>query len=225
MILSELSDWLGLVTSEHFDRPRFIATLGVSFQPYDDLIAALGAMPAGYDVDAAVGVQLDAVGLWVGVERWIAIPLDPWFRLDVDGLGLDQGIWYDPRELVVDRLRLDDDYFRLLIYARIGSDHWDGTIPGAYDAWAPIETITGFEILIQDYGDMSMAVALFGMAAPDPLTLALFSGGYLTLKPAGVRVHYLVQSAPAARYFGFDVDNAHIGGLDRGAWGLEIGSA
>jgi hypothetical protein len=116
-------------------------------------------------------------------------------------------------------LSLPDDAYRTLLRARIASNHWDGTIPGAYAIWNELFAGTGLGILIGDGGDMTMLYALTG-PVPDAVTLALFIGGYLTLKPATIGVsNYMTPSVPNAPYFGIGLENAAIGGLDVGAFG------
>ena len=60
-------------------------------QPFVDEQSVLNSLPGKYDLDSAVGVQLDAVGEWVGISRELAVPLsNVYFSLDIAGLGLDQ---------------------------------------------------------------------------------------------------------------------------------------
>lgn len=46
-----------LVTSEHADKPRFIASLLAITNPFVDLQAVLADLPADFDLDQAVGAQ------------------------------------------------------------------------------------------------------------------------------------------------------------------------
>lgn len=215
------SPYLDLVTSEHQPRPKFMATLSASIQPFADAIALLQTFPGLYDLDDAVGTQLDAVGLWVGRSRNVALPLtDVYFSFDENGVGYDSGVWFEPFNPVTNEFALPDDHYRLLLRAKIAANQWDGSIPGAYDAWSILFGPFGLSVLIQDNQDMSMLIALLGNL-PDPLTLALLTGGYLSLKPCGVRISgYMTPSAPGAPYFGFDVETTAISGFDVGAWGL-----
>ncbi len=126
---ASLSDYTALVTTEHRDKPRFMATLGALVQPLVDQMNVLQSMPGKFDLDNAVGVQLDDVGLWVGVSRKIRTPLTGiYFSFDVAGLGFDQGIWKGPFDPDTGLTVLDDDTYRLVIRAKIGANHWDGTL-------------------------------------------------------------------------------------------------
>ena len=85
--------YLDLITSQHRQRPRFAAAVGALVKPLCDLEVLLQDMRHAFDVDTAVGVQLDAVGVRVGRSRNVRAPLDDvYFSWNVDGLGWGQGI-------------------------------------------------------------------------------------------------------------------------------------
>jgi hypothetical protein len=69
---------------------------------------------------------------------------------------------------------------------------------------------------------MTMDIALIG-PAPDAVTLALFTGGYLSLVPAGVGItNYYLPSIPGDPVFGMDAENSSISGFDVGAWAIDV---
>lgn len=216
----DLSPYLALVTSEHNDKPNFMATLAVLLQPIADLIFLMKSLPGLFDLDVAIGDQLDTVGQWVGVTRNITVPLpNVYFSLDQAGVGLGEGTLKGEFDPVTGLLVLPDENYRTLLRARIASNQWDGTIPSAYSVWDVLFAGSGFGILIQDAGNMSMILALTG-PVPDAVTSALFTGGYLSLKPAGVRIsNYITPAVANAPYFGIGVENAAIAGLDSGTFG------
>lgn len=209
-----------LPTSEYRNQPNFMAVLAALIQGQADNIALLQNMYASFDLDVAVGVQEDVLGQWIGVSRYIEVPLTGvYFSFDTLGLGFDQGTWWNPDEPLDALTTLPDDAYRTLLKARVVANQWNGSIPNAYEAWDTLFAGTGTSILIQDNDNMSMTYALTG-PIPDALTLALFEGGYLNLKPAGVRIDdFVTPSVPDTPYFGFDVENLSIAGFDVGAWG------
>jgi hypothetical protein len=218
--LGSIASWLALVTSEHASKPNFMAMLAVTLQPLADIIAVLESIPASYDVDFAVGSQLDITGEWIGIGRDITTPLSGvFFSWEVVGLGWDQGNWVpgiNATELVV----LPDQQYRTLLYAKIAANHWNGSIPGAYAIFDIVFQGTGFGVLIQDLQHMHMAFALTG-PVPDAVTQALFTSGYFNLKPAGVRIDkYYLPPESNVPYFGFGVENANIAGWGVGYWGV-----
>jgi len=130
--MADLSEYTALITSEHNQRPKFMAVVAALAQPMVDLMGVLESMPPKFDLDEAVGAQLDDVGRWVGISRIIRTPLsDVYFSLDISGLGFDQGIWKGPFDPDTGLTTLDDDTYRLVIRAKIGANHWDGTMEGS----------------------------------------------------------------------------------------------
>jgi hypothetical protein len=255
-----LEEYLRRITAEHNQRPRFMATVELSVQPYVDGVNAALELIGLFDLDTAVGEQLDMLGQWVGITRFVSIDTEVWFSFDAKPahIGFDQGKWSNPYETARETVRLDDFHYRILLRARIASNQWDGTIPGAYQAWGTLLEGTGYQILIQDglaraerdfsfdgppgwgfdqalwyevpplaaiyfsfdaedltlgldqgfwygppgtaltqpwartNGNMHLIEALLGPPM-DALTRALFTGGYLTLKSAGVQIDYMIQ--------------------------------
>lgn len=212
--------YLNLVTSEHRNRPNFIALLTAYIEAFVDNIATAKTMPGLFDVDVAVGDQLDKVGQWVGVSRNLSVPLTSvYFAFDTVGLGFDQGTWFGPYNPITQIVSLPDDAYRTLLKARIAANQWDGTIPGAEAIYAALFGEEGFSVFIQDNQDMTMLFGLLG-PVPDAITIALLTGGYLDLKPGGVGIEgYVIPTVPMTPLFGFDVDNDTIAGFDMGAWG------
>ena len=219
----DVEPYLLLITSEHRNKPKFEAMLRAVLQPVVDVAQLLSELPVDYDLDVATGAQLDTVGLWVGRTRYIQTPLTGvYFSFDDAALGFDFGTWKGPFDPTSGLVALPDDAYRTLLRATIAANQWDGSIPQAYEAWDIVFAGTGFSILIIDNGNMTMDFALLG-GLPDAVTLALLTGGYLALKPSGVRItNYFAPSIPTAPLFGFDVDNAGIGGFDHGAWATTL---
>lgn len=216
--LGNIAVYLALVTSEHSDKLNFIDTLSVLLQPLADIDAVVGLMPAKYDLDLAVGSQLDAIGERVGVTRNLTVPLTGvYFSWGTAGVGWGEGFWKGPFDPASGLVSLSDESYRTLLRARIANNQWDGTIPGAYAIWDELFVGTGFGILIQDLEDMHMIIALTG-PVPDAVTLALVQNGEINLRPAGVGAEYFTPSVPDTPYFGWGVENSSIAGWGVGAW-------
>lgn len=184
--MSDLIDYTSLVISEHADKPNFTAVLGTTLQPFVDAQNVLASLPALFDLDTAVGDQLDVIGQWVGLSRSLSVPITGvYFAFDTPGLGFDQGIWFvsgDPAEGIVS---LDDTTYRLMILAKIAANTWDGSLG---DANAKLlAAFPGADVFLRDNMDMTETFILSG-TPPSTLFAALVSQGYIELKPAGVNV-------------------------------------
>jgi hypothetical protein len=183
--MSTPAQYLDLITSEHQDLPLYTAFLSVFLQGQVDLQNVLTSLPAAFDVDSAVGVQLDQVGVRVGISRAVSTPLTSvYFSWDTDGLGWDQATWqgeFDPDTGIT---LLSDEAYRQVIKGKIAANHWDGTVAGAKEVW---EMAFGPGMLkLTDNQNMTVTMTWIGAAAPDVVTRQLITLGYFNLKPAGV---------------------------------------
>lgn len=210
--------YLDLIPNWNRGKLKFSATIRALVEPLCQGQSFINHLSKDFDIDSAIGAQLDIVGQWVGRTRYIAtlIP-NVWFSFDVDGVGFDQGAWKGVYDLDGGMTRLDDDHYRILLKAKIAANQWDGTLPGAKAVLDPVFGDNS-RAFIQDNMDMSITVGVSGKI-PSAVTLALLAGGYIPLKPSGVRVNYLVVTADDTPMFGFDVENEFISGFDTGSWG------
>jgi len=210
------NSYIALITSEHNNKPNFVAVMAALTQPFIDLQNVQISMPQLFDVDEAIGNQLDIVGEWIGETRDLQVPLTGvYFSFDTAGLGFDQGTIFGPFDPTTQLDVLPDDSYRQLLYAAIANNQWDGTIPGAYEFMDKV--FPGNTFFIQDNQDMSMLIGVIGNVPLNAVTYALLTGGYLNIKPAGVRIDgYVTASVSGAPLFGFDVENTLISGFDVG---------
>lgn len=213
-----IDGYLARITSEHNKRPRFMATVAASVSPFAKIQEVLLSLPQAFDVDVAIGDQLDAVGRWVGIGRTLNEPITGVY-LEWDGdedVGWDSGVWkgeFDPDDGL---LTLPDDSYRLLIKAKIAANHWDGTIPGAYAVWESV--FEGSSLIIEDLQDMTMTIGVSGVAL-STLDTKLLQDGYLVVKPAGVRIRDYAIIPVAGVLFAWDFEETEIyGGWEIGKW-------
>jgi hypothetical protein len=173
-----------------------------------------------FDLDLAVGQQLDIIGLWVGVTRNVSIPITGvYFSWDGDyTVGWDYGTW-QPSSAPTSITVLPDDAYKTLIRAKIAANNWDGTTDGAYTIWEQVFPET--TILIQDNQNMTYDLAVVG-GIIDSLTLALLTGGYIPLKPEGVQIAAYYVSVDSNPVFAWDVQSTLLAGWDQGSWVREI---
>lgn len=214
----DISPYLGLLTSEYRSKPKLAASLATAVQPIADTFAQQLALRTLFDLDAGVGDQLDKVGQYVGATRFLteAVP-GVFFSFDVEGLGFDEGVWETGGTGTV--IELDDDHYRLLLKARVLNNHWDGTIEHAYAIWDTLFDGTGLIVFIIDHGDLTMTMGLLTPADEiDALLVAMFTGGFLSVKPAGVRIRDYIVASARPPIFSLDEEGTSFAGLDEGSW-------
>jgi hypothetical protein len=217
--------YTGLVTSEYSQQPKFIGMIKFfAAVPLQVQSLLLNMMTTLFDLSLPpVGNQLDIIGQWAGITRFVSIPIEGiYFSWDGTAyVGWDFGNW-QPGDLPTTITVLPDDAYLTLIRAKIAANQWDGTTEGAYAIWEAI--FPEFQILIQDGNNMTYELAIVG-GVVDSLTLALITGGYIPLRPEGVKISRYLVSVDSGPAFAWDVETAYLQGWDEGSWLRELAPA
>jgi hypothetical protein len=134
--VTSLDRYLTKITSKHRDKPKFMSTVQATVEAYIDAHALALGLWENFDLDTALGPQLDVVGEWVGLSRNVPVPLaNIYFSFDTPGRGWNEGIWKGPYDREYGITRLDDETYRRLLRARIAANNWDGTTEGGEAAF------------------------------------------------------------------------------------------
>ncbi len=122
-----MSKYTDLITNYHAGKPKFVEHVDLSTRPLIDVSTATSGLITAFDVDTAVGDQLDILGKWIGVSRAVAAPITGVFlQWDKERVGWDQGIWLGPYQSTDALTYLSDDVYRVVLKARIGINNWNG---------------------------------------------------------------------------------------------------
>lgn len=178
-----------ILTSEYKTTVQFNQWLSVVLNIANDASNLLMFITSAFDLDFAVGVQLDVIGILVGVSR--TVPFQP-----TGGVSPV----------------LDDDTYRLLIKATIANNQWDGKIGSLYPIWKAL--FPGGNITIVDNQDMTAIIVMTG--AFTSIIQDLITNGMIVPRPQAVEYEYVFGDIP---FFGFGFDNAFIAGFGVGHWG------
>ncbi|EMO7867171.1 DUF2612 domain-containing protein [Citrobacter amalonaticus] len=223
-----MSKYTELITNYHATKPKFFDHIDLSTRPLIDITTATRGLVSAFDIDTAVGVQLDILGLWIGRSRIVSQPISGvYFSLDIDGLGFDQGVWQGPYDPDSGYTTLSDETYRIILKAKIAINNWDGrndSLPPILDAALKG---SGLKMQIVDNQDMTISIWVFPETDISNVSLELIAAirqGYLTVKAAGVwggsiEIPAVETPSEGNRFFGFDMDNEYIAGFDDGAWG------
>ena len=217
------STYTSLVTSEYQTAPNFLAMLGLYAQWSADRQNLLAALPGLFDLDVAVGSQLDTLGLWIGITRYLQTPLTGvYFSFDTSGVGFDQGVWQGPFDPTTGLVALSDPEYRIVLRAKVAANQWDGSVTQIYSI---MQTVYGANnVVVSDGQDMTMSVGVIVLPSEATL-LQLLLNNLIAIKPAGVRILYVFPSVTNAPMFGFDIENNLLSGFDVGSWRANPGSA
>lgn len=209
--------YLRLITSEYQNSTKFLSWLSELFQISIDIQDTIVAIDPAFDLDLAVGPQLDVLGQEIGLSRRLETTIyvsDVGFTWDDANLGWGVGIWiYADQTTLLD---LPDDVYRQALKVKIADNYWDGSIPKMYELW---ESLFHGDLLIeiQNNLDMTMFVLIYGEVAV--LMLAdLFLNDQISIRPAGVDITYHINPT-GHPYFAWGIVHLPMfAGWNEGYW-------
>lgn len=182
-----VSNLLNLITSEYTECVKFKSLLQMVLQLVQNVANLNHEMSTFLNLDTAEGKTLDMIGSIVGIPR------------QVD---------FQPSE---DSSILTDEYYRVIIKAKIIKNQWDGTIEGLYNLWGKL--FPDNPIFIIDGQNMTAQVAIFGFS--NTLYQELITHEYIIPRPSGVKYFYgFVEDVT----FAFDLNTEYLKGWDLGKW-------
>jgi Protein of unknown function (DUF2612) len=199
-----MTDYSQLITSEHNQRPKFMALVQLYNQMLQDLVASAQAISCShaFDLDTAIGAQLDVVGKWVGQSRSIGgVALVQFFGFADDPSALPfgelgspsvGGRYYELGEPTTTSAILADPEYRQVLRAKIIQNDYGGTIPQLEAATAAIVPVT-----CQFFDPGTGIVVIVPSAAIDGVVQQLLTGYDLLPRPGGIRYQYLFPLAGA----------------------------
>lgn len=222
-----MSKYTNLITNYHSQKPLFVNHIDLITRPLTDASNVMTSLITEFDIDEAIGVQLDILGKWIGRTRVVSQPISGiYFSFDTDGLGFDQGVWQGPYDPDAGFTNLSDDVYRIVLKAKIAINHWNGTNETLPAILETALAASGLTMQIVDNQDMTISVWVFPEVDISTVSLELLAAirqGYLTVKAAGVwsgdiQTPSVETPSVGNKFFGFDMDNEYIAGFDTGAW-------
>jgi len=199
--MADIQRYLNLVSSQHQNKPKFIAWLSNPLSILDDVAILANSFYSYFDIDRAVGTQLDIIGQIIGVSRTLTFQPTSFYSLGVTGVPY----LVDPSPV------LDDDMYRLIIKAKILQNNWDGTLPSLYEMWNTI--FPDAHITVKDNQNMTMDVFVSGLSSQ--IQKDLMTNGYIIPRPEGVAVNYVYFGDP---FYSYGVDADDFKGYGSGYW-------
>jgi Protein of unknown function (DUF2612) len=181
-----LQYYLNLFTSQYELSPRLNKWQAALMQPIDDLTNCIQTFNISYDIDNAFGTQLDVIGQVIGVSR--TLPFQP-----------SGGV--SPV--------LDDDHYRILLYATQAKNMWDGKMVSIYPTWQFL--FPGVTLYVTDNQNMTATVVYHGPM--DSITADMIAHDMIVPRPETVQYN---ASTTAVIAFGFDLNNTVIAGFNTG---------
>lgn len=180
--------YLNRLTSQYSGAVEFQKWMLTILNILNDISVCLQSITPAFDLDYAVGVQLDTLGLIIGASRTVD---------------------FQPSDGVSPIL--DDTTYRLLLRATLANNQWDGKIGSLYNIWSTL--FPGGHITIEDNQNMTANIILTGTFSS--IVQDLITHDLIVPRPQAVQYFYLLGDLP---YFGFDLNNQFIAGWDVGKW-------
>ena len=180
--------YTNLLPSQYRLNPKFNKWLQLVLEMLDDISNCIASIPIAFDLDFAIGVQLDVLGQIVGVGR--IVPFQP--SAGVSPI-------------------LDDTTYRLLIRATIANNSWNGKIGSMYPIWATL--FPGGKITINDNQNMTADIIVSGSFTS--IIADLIKNDFIVPRPQAVAYTYLFGDLPL---FGFGPTTPYIAGFGVGHW-------
>jgi hypothetical protein len=205
-------DYTTLITSEHRDKPKFAALVGLLANTVGDIGAAIQSLPQAFDLDVAVGKQLDIVGQWVGQSRTVTdVLIVGFFGFSDDIVALPfgeqgnpsiGGRFYEEGEAFSGTSVLSDPEYRTILRAKIVRNQYDGT---ADEIALALQYIFNAHAYIRDPGTMSLQVVVNSNISL--VGQSLLTNFDLLPRPTGVSIDKIIYSPFSAE--AQDVASAH----------------
>ena len=161
--MSLLSSYQDLITSEHKDKPKYMATVTALLRHSTDIYETAVYMDDFFDLDESEGMQQDILGILVGADREVS---------------------YQPDH--ADSSILNDEMYRVLLKAKIAKNAWKGGIADLQEIW---HTLFGQYLEIIDNQDMTMDVNVAGFSVGsknDEAIKEMIQHGLIIPKPQSV---------------------------------------
>lgn len=171
--------YLNLITSEHANKPKYVAWMTVLLKPFIDAINLNRSIKSAFFIDTATGIQLDTIGKWLNLPR----------QVDFQPTDGSSSI-------------LTDKYYRIALKAKIVKNLWKGTIEDFYNMWQILFEGEDLQVYLADNQTMDYVVVTWDSTTADSMISDLLRNGYLIPRPAGLGILY--NDLNADEIFGFD---------------------
>lgn len=212
------NEYTAMIAGAHFGRHKFTEWVYTLTEILAEQRRRLKKLVSDFDLDTAVGKQLDAVGVRVGISRNLPVTLTGiYFAFDdVNGKGWDYGVWKGRYDSGVSTTVLDDETYRNVIRAKILMNHFSGKNEDLQSFIAKVAGAFGIDpslFFVRDNQDMTVKVGMNQEDVP-PVVWELLTRRIIDVIAAGVGMDFISNTT----YFGLDMETAVVAGMDRGDW-------
>jgi len=198
MINKETETYLLMITSQYQNSPLFLDWLSTVIDMCKGDQECINQMYKDFDIDNAVGNQLNTLGEIIGQSRFL--DFDP-----PDGSDA----------------KLSDADYRKVLKLKTFTNYWDGTLSNLYAAWNSV--FLDCTLLIHDNQNMSANVTLTGKLTN--MIKEMIYKDLIIPRPEGVQYFFTgdVPETSAQFYYDYDdVESDYRKGYDASYWDVTI---
>lgn len=190
--MADTNEYTELIAGYHSNREKFTQWIYELTEPVKQAREKISGFVFDYDIDQAIGEQLNGVGVRVGASRKLKTRITNVFFAfdDVDGKGFDFGIWKTPRDSATAITELSDEIFRTLVKAKVALNQYSGDNESIRDLIVRVMMAFGVDSSQFGYVDnqnMSISVFIDRPFVP-PIVWELFYNNIFALNHAGVEL-------------------------------------
>ena len=175
-----------LVTSFN-QRPKFLAMIKVLTEAFWSLVQLSSQVDQFYNIETAVGSQLDVLGRWIGFSRTLDISKQ-WFSFNELYEGFDMGEWYVFGDVPYESVKLTDQLYRIILKAKILINKFDGTRPAFEAILNQLFSLDQVSFNVVQESPMNVSVKISGRI--NQIIFFLLTENILDITPVGVSLKW-----------------------------------
>lgn len=202
-----------LLIKQYWEKDKAKAEIGLQASTWDACRAFLSALDPAFDLDNAVGAQLDVLGRIVGISRSVPDvipkiyfgfsinPMNKGFASKFDPLRVG-GPFYDKFSSAFTDFQLGDSDYRFFIRVKAALNRASGYLSS--DIYPDIQDVVlaAFDGRAYVVDNLDMTLTLYVSPTVSLDRLRIIRSLNLLPKPQGVRYHVIIQAEPGST-FGF----------------------
>lgn len=209
-MIDHVKQILSRVYGQYKNSPKLKQWLSINGYIGNDLQSEIDSVTTSYDIDSNDGEQLNIIGRVVGIGREVIGDI----KFDVSQFG-DTAVQFGDPEIqfsaadVAGNEQLSDEYYRVLLRAKIVKNNSDATIDSII-LGAEYILPNGKPIVLNDAEDMSFTIDIFGEVSD--IERSILSSTDIIPRPQGVQFSgYRIMSELSASAVQYGDQTAQFG--------------
>lgn len=202
-----------LLIKQYWEKPKAKSEIELNAGSWDTVRGFLASLDGAFDLDNAIGAQLDVLGRIVGISRSVpdVVP-KVYFGFDINALDKGFASKFDPMRVgapfyskfssAFTDLQLGDSDYRFFIKVKAALNRASGYVSS--DQYISIQDVvlSAFDGRAYVVDNLDMTLTLYVSPVISLERLSLIQALNLLPKPQGVRYKVIIQAEPGAT-FGF----------------------